>query len=175
MNERISKIIGQWQGADGALAEVVFSGEGRFGPESWAAVDELTKPLIKLDKILVLTDGSRIALPVSEIPELLPDHSGVLVVFNEKAKGAASRNFMQIPPPNNAAIFNADGSLRFQLQNPWGDAGSFRAVLSNHRPDGAVELGVRACPRDWPVCESVYIVDGSTPEIGKQLPRWVRD
>ncbi len=34
---------------------------------------------------------------------------------------------MHFPPPDNAAIFNADGSLRFQLKNPWGKEGIFRA------------------------------------------------
>ena len=76
---------------------------------------------------------------------------------------------------NNAAILNADGSLCFQLLNPHGADGSFRTVVQNTRPDGVVELGVRACPMSYPVCESVYVLDGSTPDISNQVPRWVRD
>ncbi|MCU4121198.1 hypothetical protein N8A90_19140, partial [Variovorax sp. N23] len=104
---------------------------------------------------------------------ILPDRSGVLVLF--KADDAPQGELMHYAPPNNAAIFNADGSLRFQLPNPFGASGSFRAVLRNRRPDGAIELGVRVCPMSYPVCETVYVLDGSTPDISKQMPRWVRD
>lgn len=115
----------------------------------------------------------RVLLPTNEIAHILPDRSGVLVLF--KADDAPRGELTHYAPPGNAAIFNADGSIRFQLQNPFGAVGSFRAALHNRLANGVVELGVRVCPSDYPACETVYTVDGSTPDLIKQLPRWVRD
>jgi hypothetical protein len=122
---------------------------------------------------LELSDDTRTILSTTEIAHILPDRTGVLVLFDSN-KPAPARS-VHFVAPNNAAIFNADGSLRFQLKNPWGEEGTFRAVVQNHRSDGSVELGVRACPRSYPVCETVYMVDGTTDDLSKQLPRWVRD
>ncbi|MGO4391882.1 hypothetical protein AB4Z46_11060 [Variovorax sp. M-6] len=172
MSALVSKVIGRWLGANGCLAEVVYEGSNVSGPERWAAVDSLPAPVVRLETQVELSDGSRRGLGVGGIAHLLPDHTGVLVVF-VSAKPPAGLIFFDAP--NNAAIFNADGSLRFQLKNPWGEHGSFRAVVSNPLPNGSFELGVRACPRSYPVCEDVYIVDGSTDDLSKQIPRWVRD
>lgn len=173
MRVLVSKVLGLWRGADGKTAEVGYEGSDRDHPRRWADVDALLEPRMQFQTAIELDDGTRVLLPTNEIAHILPDRSGVLVLF--KADDAPQGELMHYAPPNNAAIFNADGSLRFQLQNPWGKYGSFRAVLHNRRPDGVIELGVRACPMSYPVCETVYVLDGSTPDISKQMPRWVRD
>ena len=173
MSALVSKVVGLWRGADGKTAEVAYEGSDKSGPENWATVYALIAPRINYQTAIELDEGVRILLPTNEIGHVLPDRSGVLVLF--KADRAPQGNLMHHLPPNNAAIFNADGSLRFQLQNPFGASGSFRAALRNRRSDGVVELGVRVCPMSYPVCETVYVLDGSTPDISKQLPRWVRD
>ena len=112
-------------------------------------------------------------LVLDDLPHLLPNRTGVLIVFASSTPlPHASVHFL---PPHNAAVINADGSLRFQLKNPCGDEGSFRTVVSHRFPDGSFEVGVRACPRSYPACETVYIVDGTTDDLSKQTPRWVRD
>ncbi len=173
MTGLIRRVIGLWRGADGAMAEVVYDGNGPFGPDSWLAVDALLAPKTHYQTVIELDIGERVLLSTNEIADILPDRTGVLVVFG--LSKTPPLDMILFGPPHNAAIFNADGSLRFQLKNPWGEAGVFRAVVQNHRSDGSVELGVRACPKSYPVCETVYVVDGSTDNLGKQLPRWVRD
>lgn len=172
MNEIVCKVVGRWRGADGATAEVIYDGPGSEPLENWSAVNLLRSPAAPINTELELSSGRRIPLPTTEIACLLPDRSGVLAIFENSGStgGAEQRQRGQ-----SAAIFNADGTLRFMLEHPDGDAGIFRAMVPLTLPDGSRGLGVRACPRTWPVCESVYIVDGSTPEIGTQLPLWVRD
>lgn len=177
MNGLVNRVIGLWQGEDGQLAEVVYEGDdSQSGSERWRAVDGLKAPCIRLRTRLELSDGQRVILPIDEIAHILPDRTGVLALFDEgRVSLDASDDLLNCSPPDNAAVFNADGSLRFRLKNPAGKDGRFRAVVSLSLADGTRGLGVRACPKDWPVCEDVYIVDGSTDDLSKQIPRWVRD
>ncbi len=168
----ISRIIGRWRGSDGHVAEVVHEGSHASGSDRWAEVDNLRAPVTRLNTAVDLTTGERVILPAIEIAHLLPDATCVLVLFEPSRETAGDIRFA---PPHNAAIFNADGSLRFQLKNPAGEDGIFRAVVLLTLPDGSRGLGVRACPRSYPSCESVYLVDGSTDDLSKQVPRWVRD
>lgn len=173
MNLTVSKVIGCWYGSNGQTAEVIYESAQPFGPESWEAVDLLLEPRKHYRTDIELVGGCRVELPVNEIATILSDKSGVLVLFTPSRQSDAG--LIHFDPPNNAAIFNADGSLRFQLKNPFGEHGSFRAVLRNHLLDGSYELGVRACPMEYPACETVCIVDGSTDDLSQQTPRWVRD
>jgi hypothetical protein len=174
MSSLVNMVIGLWRGADGKVAEVVYEQRGELtGPSSRESVHALKPPRAHFQTAIEHDDNSRVLLPVDEIAHILPDKTGVLVIFDRNRQPPEGLTYC--PPPNNAAIFNADGSLRFQLQNPFGVWGSFRAALHNRRADGVIELGVRVCPSDYPACETVYVVDGSTPDLSKQLPRWVRD
>lgn len=174
MSSLVSKVIGLWRGADGQVAEVVYEQGGELtGPSSRVSVHALKPPRVHFQTAIEHDDESRVLLPVDEIANILPDRTGVFVIFDRNRP--SPEGLLYCPPPNNAAIFNADGSLRFQLQNPYGAVGSFRAALHNRPADGVVELGVRVCPSHYPACETVYLVDGSTPDLSKQLPRWVRD
>ncbi|MET3391087.1 hypothetical protein ABIC33_001726 [Variovorax sp. 1140] len=177
MNGLVSKVIGLWQGADGQLAEVVYEGDdSQGGIERWRAVDSLKAPCIRLRTRIELNDGRRVTLAIDEIAHILPDRTGVLVLFSNRRRPLdASDDLVHFALPDNAAVFNADGSLRFRLKNPAGKDGDFRAVVSLSLADGTRGVGVRACPKDWPSCEDVYVVDGSTDDLSRQIPRWVRD
>lgn len=168
----INKTIGIWRGFDGKFAEVEMGGVVGYQP-NWDHVDALAQPREKICTALELDTGARINLPTNEIAHILSDRTGVLVLFSSKR--ILSEECIAYPAPDNAAIFNADGSLRFRLKNPHGEQGHFRAVTNNTAKDGSPALGVRACPKDWPVCESVYLVDGSTDDLSQQIPKWVRD
>jgi hypothetical protein len=173
----VNIVIGLWQGDDGKLAEVIYDGDASHsGTERWRAVDALKSPCVRLRTSLGLNGGQRVILATDEIAHILPDRTGVLVLFDSR-RGSPDvcQDRMHCSPPDNAAIFNADGSLRFQLKNPAGKHGIFRAVVSLTLVDGTRGLGVRACPADWPACEDVYVVDGRTDDLSKQTPRWVRD
>ena len=175
MNKRILKTIGLWRGADGKEAEVdIDLGGADWYRPNWNYVDLLLEPRERYQTAIVLEGGERILLPIRETLRILPDRSGVFVVFEEE-KTPRPSEYIWFSSPNNAAVFDVDGSLRFQLKNPVGSDGSFRAVVSLSMADGTRGLGVRVCPKDWPVCEDVYVVDGSTDDLSSQIPRWVRD
>lgn len=174
MSLAILKTVGLWRGSDGKEAEVDIDlgGADWYRPD-WTNVDLLLEPRTRYQTAIVLENGERVLLPTNETPRILPNRTGVLVIF--EAKKAAPEKCLSLSEPDNAAIFSADGSLRFRLKNPAGKDGSFRAVVSLSLADGTPGLGVRACPKDWPVCENVYVVDGTTDDLSKQIPRWVRD
>lgn len=171
MSALISKVIGVWRGANGALAEVVYDNGGGHGGD-WSAVDALEKPLKSIHVVCELDDRQRIVLPFDDIGGMLPNRTGILVVFEEHPQ--ANQGSLYFPVPDNAAIFNADGTLRFRLKNPCGVSGSFRGLQKIHKADGSWQAGVRACPMDWPTCDNVYVVDGSTPDLSQQTPIWMR-
>ena len=173
MSSLVKQILVKWRVSDGRLFELIYEGEDEDLFNDHKILDPYPRPLAMVEVFLRLDDATKIVLPVDEIPHILPDRTGVLVIFDRNRPSA--EGLLYCPPPNNAAIFNADGSIRFQLQNPFGAVGSFRAALHNRLANGVVELGVRVCPSDYPACETVYTVDGSTPDLIKQLPRWVRD
>jgi hypothetical protein len=173
MTAKINQVLITWEVSDGRHFELVYEGENENIFQDRKILDPFPRPLIKVRTTLKLDYGSRVILEVNDFPYLLPDRSGVFTVFS--AEIPARGNFAYFPPPHNAAIFNADGSLRFQLKNPVGEDGIFRAVVSLSLPDGSRGLGVRACPKAWPTCEDVYIIDGDTDDLSKKIPRWMRD
>lgn len=173
MTSKVNQILIAWEVNDGRRFEIIYEGEGENILQDRKVLDPFPRPLIKAQTTLKLDDGSRVVLKIDSLPYLLPDRSGVFAVFS--AEMPAQGGTIYYPPPNNAAILNADGSLRFWIKNPAGDQGIFRAAVSLLLPDGSKGLGVRACPKNWPACEDVYVVDGSTDDLSKQVPRWVRD
>ena len=173
MNKLIKKIVGVWQGADGTLAEVVYDEGGGHAPDNWQAVDALEAPCRKLRVVFELDDQVRIAAPFTEIANILPDRTGVLVVFDENPP-TPGHGVEYFSVPDNAAVFNADGSLRFRLKNPCGETGGFWALERIRRSDREWLLGVRACPKNQPTCDHVYVVDGVTSDLSHQMPLWMR-
>jgi len=170
----VKKTIGLWRGADGEEAEVdIDLGGGNWYRPDWRDVDALLEPRRRYRTAIVLNGGERVLLPTNETPRILMDRTGVFVVFD--AQKAVSEGCLYFPEPNNAAVFNADGTLRLVLKNPWGEQGHFRAITNTTAKDNSPAIGVRACPKEWPACEWVYVVDGSTDDLSNQTPQWVRD
>lgn len=78
--------------------------------------------------------------------KILADKSGVLVVY-PKEPSHIDREFY-LPPPHNAAIFNADASLRHTLLNPNEQPGWY--IHSAHR-EKMNEIGVTVTnDQEWP-------------------------
>ena len=166
----ISKVFGVWRGADGTLGEVVYDSYNGAGKE-WDAVDALVRPVKEIQIACELDDGKRIVFPFMDIAAILPDRTGVLVVFSGQDKSGA-----YFPEPDNAAIFNADGTLRFRLENPWRvQQGVFRGVQHIYKADGRRELGVRVCPGPGLPCDNVIVVDGRTPDLRQERCIWMRE
>jgi hypothetical protein len=127
--------------------EIIFdSVNDRDTIAEWKKTEALQEPLSKLANVLVLNDGNRVSLDTCASPRILPDRSGVLVVSDAMHTKYGLRHF---EAPNNAAIYNADGTFRFQLISPeqgpgwhiestsWNQMnGQYGVVLSNGKdPD----------------------------------------
>lgn len=78
--------------------------------------------------------------------KILVDKSGVLVVY-PKVPGHLDKDFYA-PPPHNAAIFNANASLRHKLLSPRGGAGWY---IHSIQWESANEIGVNVTnDAEWP-------------------------
>jgi hypothetical protein len=161
------------RGNNGAEANAFVDGDPRDADVRWAEVDALPAPTVSLGSEIWLEDEERIRLPFKTLPWILPDRTGVLVWF-EEGEYTNPDGTDVFPKPNNAAIYNADGSLRFQLRFPVGDcSGRIGGVHSGSMPDrfkgmmGVVAGSAHGTP-EW-----VYAVDPNNPEL---IPteQWVR-
>ncbi|MGF6668791.1 hypothetical protein [Pseudomonas monsensis] len=124
-------------------------------------------------RLLILDDDVEISIPVEEIPHILSNRTGVLVIFEEKpTKLSCSIAPWFFECPNNAAIYNADGSLRFQLQSPYGIGSYIGAVhhsASQNYPESlGVLVGSLGHQPEW-LCS----IDPNSPKL---IPtgKWVR-
>lgn len=117
------------------------------------------------------------ALPFRTIADILPDRSGVLAIFSH-GEYVDPDGTDVFPAPNNAAVFNADGFLRFQVRIPrgregfrigglYGAAGALPGKFSDYL---SVVVAVAAdAPPEWG-----YAVDPNNPELIEtgQWTRW---
>ena len=148
-------------------------GDHRTGDERWAEVKALPQPKAELGSELWLTDGRQIKLPFNALPWMLPDRTGVVVLF-ESGEYTHPDGSDVFPAPNNAAIYNADGSLRFQLRFPVGDfSGRIGGIHPGSMPARfkdmiGVVAGSTQGPPEW-----AYAIDPNSPEL---IPtgQWVR-
>ena len=109
----VEKVIGLVYGAGGQKAEVVYSDYGS-SLDKWAAVNKLEEPKTSGGIQLLLSNQALVQLPADEIAHILPDRTGVLVVFDATTPPVIE-GLPDFHSPHNAAIFNADGRLRFRL------------------------------------------------------------
>ena len=191
----VSKTGWVFRGANGVEAIVFTDGDDRDGDTLWFNVRALPKPKVTLGAQMWLDDGEMIRLPFKSQASILPDRTGVLVWF-ESGEYVNPDGTEVFPKPNNAAIYNADGSLRFQLRLPQGDypTGRIGGIHSGSVPsDDAIRsfltrygipldnmpesfddmLGVVVATHHDSYPEWVYLVDPSSPEL---IPtgQWVR-
>ena len=169
----VSKTAWVFRGANGAEATVFTDGDERGGDDRWSEVRALPKPKVVLGTELWLEGNERIRLPFEAQASILPDRTGVLVLF-EPGEYVSSDGSDVFSKPNNAAIYNSDGSLRFQLKFPEGDhSGRIGGIHSGSMPEkfkgmmGIVAGSAQGMP-EW-----VYAVNPDNPEL---IPtnQWVR-
>ena len=114
MSSLIKQVGILYQGAKGKRAEWIVDGSPVDAMEASREVDALVPPLGKIESFLILTDGTRVTLPFCGIAYRIPDHTGVVAIF-EPGQYLNTQGEDMFPRPHNAAIFNADGSLRCQV------------------------------------------------------------
>lgn len=176
MNKLINEIKSRYKLDDGSVVdEFVCWNGGRtsFDERKSNMLYMQRHSAVNFERRLILDGGNEVIIPVYEEPYFLSDRTGVLIVFDERP----SKFGRQDAPwffgfPHNAAIYNADGALRFQLENPHG-AGSYigavhYAVTPNNPPALGVLVGAVGHDPEW-----LYLVDPNSPKL---IPtgKWIR-
>lgn len=73
--------------------------------------------IVSIEHCVLLDNNKEIHIPVSNVIELLPDRTGFVIIYkkqpNKFSEATSYPWFFKYP--NNAAVYNADGSLRFQI------------------------------------------------------------
>ncbi|HEX4552165.1 hypothetical protein [Pseudomonas sp.] len=176
MTVLINKVVTVVELDDGVVFERFVSWDG--GCTSFEDVRKYIlysekRSVIKRRQFLVLEGGVEVDIPILEVLNILPDRTGFLVVFEKEP----SRFSVPVAPwffsyPDNAAVYNSDGSLRFQLHNIYGQDGYIGAMHSGAIPDHPDKFGVLVGTvghePEW-----LYLVDPNSPELiftGK----WIR-
>lgn len=170
----IEKVALRFRGANCIEAIVFVDGDPRYGDERWADVNALPTPCVVLGSEIWLEGEEKVALPFEALPSILPDRTGALVLFKEGEYTNPDGSDV-FPKPNNAAIYNADGSLRFQLKLPAGKiADRIGGIHSGGMPEKFKDMMgvvIATHPESYP--EWVYAVDPSQPEL-IETRQWVR-
>jgi len=160
-----------WQGADGATFDVIEDGSPLSAMTLRAGLDDLVSPMQKIMSYMLLDDGSKVRLPFIEITCIIPDRTGIIAIFNPgqylKPDGTDFFSY-----PNNAAIFNADGRLRFQLECDYGHRiAAFHS--GSMKPQYKGMMGVLMATHADSPPEWVYAVDPTSPKLIR-TGQWVR-
>lgn len=125
---------------------------------------------IDIKKFLTCSDGSSYEIPFSETISVLPDRTGFITIFGDKpsefSKIKTYPYFFE--KPNNAAIYSADGSLRFQLTKPIGDPNEHFYMLQGHSvtyPDFPTVILQSDEQPNTSGFYNLYAIDPDNPEI----------
>lgn len=114
MKTTIKLVAKVMESVEGQRVDWIIDGGDQPADVYWSVMDDLKQPIRVVETRLLLDTGETVSLPFKEFAYLLPDRSGVLVIF--KPGGHTRPDGSDIfACPNNAAIFNADGSLRCQV------------------------------------------------------------
>jgi len=176
-NALVSKSVWVYRGSDGGEATVRLDDAHSQEESDWSTVDALLEPVVNVGSELWLDDGRKIRFPFSAQPKILPDQTGVVVIFDDgKRKYTHPDGTDVFPAPNNAAIYNADGSLRFQLRIPLGHIVDRIAAIHGGAivsPKFKDMMGVLIATDKRGPPEYVYVIDPSQPEL-ISTGQWVR-
>lgn len=73
--------------------------------------------VVSSKRYIILDSGQEIFIPVTNLIEMLPDRTGFMVIYDETPnKFSEAKSYPWFfERPNNAAVYNSDGSLRFQV------------------------------------------------------------
>lgn len=149
------------------------------GPDDTVSLIDATPlslqlPTKTIAQKLFFDNRAEVVLPFFDFAWILPDRTGVLVLFKESSYTNPDGSDI-FPKPNNAAIYNADGSLRFQLKLPAGTAADrIGGVHSGSMPEKFKDMmGVVIATHQEGYPEWVYAIDPSQPEL-IDVRQWVR-
>lgn len=176
MTQLISEVRTKWEFDDGVLFEQFVSWDGtstNFNDTKNNVLYAQEHVVVRFERYLVLENGVELRLPVSDMPYILEDRTGVLVLFDEKPSKFDTPEFPWFfNCPDNAAIYNADGSLRFQLQSSHGIGSYIGAVHRTATPENPNALGVLVGTLGHDP-EWLYLVDPDSPKL---IPtgKWIR-
>ena len=176
VNQLISEIRTKIEFNDGRLFEEFVRWDGvctSFDDTKNSMLYAQKHAVVRFERYLVFEDGVELRIHVSEMPYILADRTGVLVVFNETlSKFGISEFPWFFNSPNNAAIYNSDGSLRFQLQSAHGVGSYIGAVHYTRTPVDPNALGVLVGSvghdPEW-----LYLVDPDSPKL-ISTGKWIR-
>lgn len=176
MTALISKVVTALEMDDGVVFERFVSWDG-----ARTSFDDVRKYILYSEKhsvinrrqFLVLEGGVEVDIPMLEALNILPDRTGFLVVFE---KEPLRFSIPEVPwffsYPDNAAVYNFNGSLRFQLHNTYGQGGYIGALHSGSMPDHPDKLGVLigtvGHEPEW-----LYLVDPNSPQL-ISTGKWIR-
>ncbi len=185
MKARVARVVLLKAGTDDSLARWVVDGGHQSADIAAQVLQALPKPTRTLRTELELDDGHEIHLPFKEFAHILPDRTGVLVIF-QPGRYTHPDGSDVFPCPNNAAIYNADGSLRCQVHFASGPARSAQYIIDRpftrtitHKtlPIGRVgepiappivQFGVLVGTKQHPP-ESFYVLNTETGELTNGL------
>ncbi|WP_288254475.1 hypothetical protein [uncultured Hydrogenophaga sp.] len=181
MTARVRQTALLWRAADGEQLQYIVDRGGLSDDGSSERLRALKRPLTQVGSQLLLDDESVIALPFTEFAWITPDRSSALVVFRPGSHRRSDGSDI-FACPHNAAIFNADGSLRCQVH--FADAPALRASYVIGRPFTRVithktlPIGRPGEPIDPPIVqfgvlvgtkkhppESFYVLNTETGEL----------
>lgn len=141
--ERVRKVVLH---ADGKVSESFYDWQGRgtdFEVRKAQGQHVSVSKVVEIRTYLVSDSGSEALFRGAGFPCILPDRTGVLVVFDDKpSKFDCPDAPWFFGFPHNAAIYNVDGSLRYQLENPHGEGSYIGAVHQDITQDAQPALGV---------------------------------
>ena len=112
--------------------------------------------IVCLEQYVLLDNDKEILIPVSNIVEILPDRTGFVVIYDNKPNkfSEATSYPWFFEYPNNAAVYNADGSLRFQIK------------ITNNPDSDLYIMGFAQPSIEHPDKVSVIINSTTHPEYG---------
>lgn len=114
MTAKVQQTVLLWHAADGERFQYIVDRGGLSDEGNSERLRALKRPLAQVSSQLILEDGSVISLPFTDFAWIVPDRTGVLVIF-QPGSYTLPDGRDAFSCPNNAAIFNADGSLRCQV------------------------------------------------------------
>lgn len=165
MNTKVRVVSNLWLGSNGIQAAVPVEGELTEDALSRRAkVLALPEPRRLLGCVFLLDDGEEVVVNAPMLPALLPDRSGVLGVFPPGwyVSNTAEDVFKR---PNNAAVFNSDGTLRFQIKV--GSESIHHIALVYGMLDGKFSgmLGLHAASAEHRPPEQIYALNPEDPQL----------
>jgi hypothetical protein len=181
MTVKIQQTFLLWRAADDVQFQYIVDRGGRSDEGNSEKLRSLKKPVTPVSTQLLLEDDRLITLPFNDFAWILPDRTGVLVIFKPGSYTRPDGSDV-FPCPNNAAIYNADGSLRCQVRFASSLAGRAdyiidrtftRTITHQTLPIGRVgepidppivQFGVLVGTKEHPP-ESFYVLNTQTGEL----------